>query len=277
MFLRKEGQVRRSPLPDSRVIPVPEGNPLPPLHGKQQVRVLQEDLKPQVRQGNQPAQPHKGSLHQQELHGSRPEQLPKEGSHRQVLQGSLHPHSRLARAEDQNRTSLRVCNALHRGRLAAVRAAARAVAADRLEIQGVQKDQQAQALLVAPTEGNGDIRKTIERDANSHLFFMLAGQINISGKEFWCIFISKKLFIIKSDKMNRRNFIRNSAMSAAAFSLMSSQALGNTGKDVPKNLLPRWRGFNLLDYFSPYPEGKMKRTGPRKMICGGWPTGDLIL
>ncbi|MFO7369695.1 MAG: cellulase family glycosylhydrolase [Bacteroidales bacterium] len=53
--------------------------------------------------------------------------------------------------------------------------------------------------------------------------------------------------------MNRRNFIRNSAMSAAAFSLMGSQALGNTGKDAPKNLLPRWRGFNLLDYFSPYP------------------------
>src|SRR5512145_2739495 len=53
--------------------------------------------------------------------------------------------------------------------------------------------------------------------------------------------------------MNRRNFIRDSAVSAAAISLMGSQALGNTGKDAPKNLLPRWRGFNLLDYFSPYP------------------------
>lgn len=206
VFLPTEDRVHRLPHPGSRAIPVPEDNLLPPLQGRQQVQVLQEDLKPQVRQGNQPALPLKdslhqrelhgsqqalplkGSLHQQELHGSRPEQLPKEGSPRQalqgrlqepphkgsllqqVLQGSLRPHSRQARAEDLNHPSLRVYNAPHRGRQLVVRAEAR-VAAGHPELQGVQKDRQAQDPMEAPAEGNGDIRKPTKRDAKPHLFF----------------------------------------------------------------------------------------------------------
>lgn len=52
--------------------------------------------------------------------------------------------------------------------------------------------------------------------------------------------------------INRRLFLKNSALAAAAVILPS-----NCGypADVPavKNILPRWKGFNLLDLFSPTP------------------------
>jgi hypothetical protein len=190
VFLPTEGRVHRLPHPGSRAIPVPEDNLLPPLQGRQQVQALQEGRKPQVRQGSQPALLLKDSLHQRELHGSRPEQLPKEGSHRQapqgslqelphkgsllqqVLQGSLRPHSRPARAEDPNRTSLRACNAPHRSHQLAVRAEARAVVANHPELQEVHQDLLDQVLPEALTEGNCRVKKTSERDANPHLFFL---------------------------------------------------------------------------------------------------------
>lgn len=50
--------------------------------------------------------------------------------------------------------------------------------------------------------------------------------------------------------MNRRNFVRNAALSAAAFSIGSQVSYASSFKTNP---LPRWRGFNLLDFFSPYP------------------------
>ncbi len=50
--------------------------------------------------------------------------------------------------------------------------------------------------------------------------------------------------------MNRKNFLRTTAWTAAAI------ALGNrVGATAPvvKNKLPKWKGFNLLDYFTPNP------------------------
>jgi endoglucanase len=52
------------------------------------------------------------------------------------------------------------------------------------------------------------------------------------------------------NKINRRVFIKNTALSATALTLTGKIAFA--GKlTPPKNILPRWKGFNLLDYFSP--------------------------
>jgi endoglucanase len=61
---------------------------------------------------------------------------------------------------------------------------------------------------------------------------------------------------MKEQKIDRRIFIRNTAVTAAAVSLSGKAAFGSILQAPAKNLLPRWKGFNLLDYFSPDPEGK---------------------
>jgi aryl-phospho-beta-D-glucosidase BglC (GH1 family) len=53
-------------------------------------------------------------------------------------------------------------------------------------------------------------------------------------------------------KINRRLFIRNTTLAATALTLTGKTVLA--GNPSPfKNPLPRWKGFNLLDYFSPSP------------------------
>ncbi len=49
--------------------------------------------------------------------------------------------------------------------------------------------------------------------------------------------------------MNRRDFIVSTGMAAAAVSLTGTDALAV----AKRNKLPQWRGFNLLDFFSPDP------------------------
>lgn len=49
--------------------------------------------------------------------------------------------------------------------------------------------------------------------------------------------------------MNRRDFISTTAVATAAISLSGTSLLAAPRK----NPLPRWRGFNLLDFFSPDP------------------------
>jgi aryl-phospho-beta-D-glucosidase BglC (GH1 family) len=49
--------------------------------------------------------------------------------------------------------------------------------------------------------------------------------------------------------MNRRDFITTGTMAATAMSLYGNSALAA----AKKNPLPRWKGFNLLDFFSPNP------------------------
>jgi aryl-phospho-beta-D-glucosidase BglC (GH1 family) len=51
-------------------------------------------------------------------------------------------------------------------------------------------------------------------------------------------------------KINRRLFIRNTALAATAITLGGKTAFA-LSQSSSKNLLPRWKGFNLLDYFSP--------------------------
>lgn len=52
---------------------------------------------------------------------------------------------------------------------------------------------------------------------------------------------------------NRRTFIRNTALSATAVSLTCTGLLGEpfVRQSFAANKLPRWKGFNLLDYFTP--------------------------
>jgi len=56
--------------------------------------------------------------------------------------------------------------------------------------------------------------------------------------------------------MDRRDFIKHSSFAAAALSLS-----GRAAFSAPqKNKLPQWKGFNLLDFFSPNPEGQRIKT-----------------
>jgi aryl-phospho-beta-D-glucosidase BglC (GH1 family) len=60
---------------------------------------------------------------------------------------------------------------------------------------------------------------------------------------------------MRKHDMGRRNFIRTTGVVAAATALTGNLALGNVAQPLAKNAVPRWRGFNLLDYFSPFPPG----------------------
>ncbi|MBV4357152.1 glycoside hydrolase family 5 protein [Pinibacter aurantiacus] len=57
--------------------------------------------------------------------------------------------------------------------------------------------------------------------------------------------------------MKRRIFIKNTSMLAAAVSLTGTSAFP---KAPLKNKLPKWKGFNLLDFFSPRPFEKIVAT-----------------
>lgn len=52
--------------------------------------------------------------------------------------------------------------------------------------------------------------------------------------------------------MQRRTFIQNTSLLTAALST-TGPALFATSQTVAKNKLPKWKGFNLLDFFSPDP------------------------
>ena len=57
---------------------------------------------------------------------------------------------------------------------------------------------------------------------------------------------------MKNNKISRRLFVRNTSLVATGFSLAGSSAL-SINPLRPENKLPRWKGFNLLDFFSPAP------------------------
>ena len=53
--------------------------------------------------------------------------------------------------------------------------------------------------------------------------------------------------------MNRREFLRNTAFTASALAIGEKALPANDNAAAAKNKLPRWKGFNLLDYFSATP------------------------
>jgi endoglucanase len=57
---------------------------------------------------------------------------------------------------------------------------------------------------------------------------------------------------MKSSKFTRRLFLKNTAVAAAGLALAGKNAFPSVAT-MAENKLPRWKGFNLLDLFSPYP------------------------
>ncbi|MFD1142863.1 glycoside hydrolase family 5 protein [Larkinella insperata] len=53
--------------------------------------------------------------------------------------------------------------------------------------------------------------------------------------------------------MQRRTFIQHTGLLAAAVSASGPAVLASTPAPAAKNKLPKWKGFNLLDFFSPNP------------------------
>ena len=56
--------------------------------------------------------------------------------------------------------------------------------------------------------------------------------------------------------MKRRGFIATASMSAATMAMFGNAAFASP----KKNPLPQWKGFNLLDFFSPNPEQSRRQT-----------------
>ena len=56
---------------------------------------------------------------------------------------------------------------------------------------------------------------------------------------------------MENNSINRRTFIRSTGIVAAATAFAGNMALGSSFVPSVKNAIPRWRGFNLLDYFGP--------------------------
>ena len=54
---------------------------------------------------------------------------------------------------------------------------------------------------------------------------------------------------MEHNSINRRSFIKTTGIVTAATALAGNAALGSVLQPTVKNAIPRWRGFNLLDYF----------------------------
>ena len=52
--------------------------------------------------------------------------------------------------------------------------------------------------------------------------------------------------------MKRRNFIKTTGLVTAGIGVAGSLVSANS-MAVAENKIPRWKGFNILDYFSPSP------------------------
>jgi len=62
--------------------------------------------------------------------------------------------------------------------------------------------------------------------------------------------------------MQRRTFIKNTGIAAADFGVSGHQAMATLNMPA-KNKLPKWKGFNLLDFFGPDP-GRSRESTPEE-------------
>lgn len=60
--------------------------------------------------------------------------------------------------------------------------------------------------------------------------------------------------------INRRRFIKTTGVAAVATAFTGNLANAMQLPPAVKNAVPRWRGFNLLDYFSPFPSTGIDRS-----------------
>ncbi len=69
---------------------------------------------------------------------------------------------------------------------------------------------------------------------------------------------------MENQPINRRFFIKNTAIATAATTLAGNLALGSTLSPFVKNTIPRWRGFNILDYFGAFPSKRDEKSKSTK-------------
>lgn len=60
--------------------------------------------------------------------------------------------------------------------------------------------------------------------------------------------------------MKRRSFLKNTGVLGAGLGLAGTSAFASATPFEQKNKLPRWKGFNLLDFFTPGPSGRRPTT-----------------
>ncbi len=58
-------------------------------------------------------------------------------------------------------------------------------------------------------------------------------------------------------KINRRNFFRTTGIGLVSAGMMSQYSFAAPAEKIHRNKLPAWKGFNLLDYFSPQHGGSL--------------------
>jgi aryl-phospho-beta-D-glucosidase BglC (GH1 family) len=61
---------------------------------------------------------------------------------------------------------------------------------------------------------------------------------------------------MNTNKISRRDFIKVTGVGAAAFGLTGHIVNASEKSKPAQTTIPRWRGFNILDYFSPRPSGR---------------------
>lgn len=64
---------------------------------------------------------------------------------------------------------------------------------------------------------------------------------------------------MKCQRLNRRDFVKTTC-AAAATGAAGNLALSSAATREKVNTIPRWKGFNLLDYFSPNPRNNYAKT-----------------
>lgn len=67
-------------------------------------------------------------------------------------------------------------------------------------------------------------------------------------------------------KTNRRDFIKKTAMLTGAMGMAGNSMLALSGQHVQvKNSIPKWKGFNLQDFFSPDPRKSRRQTAEQDL------------
>lgn len=76
------------------------------------------------------------------------------------------------------------------------------------------------------------------------------------------------------NKFNRRSFLKTGALAATAMSLAGNSVMASAFQPSSKNVIPRWKGFNLLDFFSATPprndSGKTREDDFKWMVDWGF-------
>src|SRR5919202_793400 len=74
------------------------------------------------------------------------------------------------------------------------------------------------------------------------------------------MFYAYQTVLLNLLSMQRRTFIKNTGVFATALNTSLPDMLTSLPEVARKNKLPKWKGFNLLDFFSPDPSSSRRST-----------------